>query len=728
MEKSKECLRILVLAGMILVLLIVNGKYASAALPGGSLEPDSVPKFVAPLVKPPVLPRIEKITQRGLKNTEYYEIAVRQFQQQILPLPNPVTTVWSYGPADDFRTVAQGGRYFYPAFTIEAKCNKPVVVKWINGLVDGSNNSLPHLLPVDPSLHWANPIGRRDRRPNPIDDPNYWIDGQANGWIDPNGNYIGPVPMVTHVHGAHTFEHSDGYPEAWYLPVANNIPVDVNKTGTFYDYFKDTYSLNWQSGSATFEYPNTQRATTLWYHDHTLGMTRVNVYAGPAGFYLIRGGLGDMVIDSRNGKEAKLPGPAPGLGIDPFGTFYEIPIAIQDRSFNADGSLYYPDNRAFFEELEPSQLQIPFTFDQLMINPDADEWGLGCDDQVSDVAPIWQPEFFGNMMVINGQTWPFLDVEQRRYRLRLLNGCNSRFLILDFKDIPGVEVWQIGASGGFLAAPLNVTTDANNQLLMAPAERADVIVDFTNVPQGDYILTNLGPDEPFGGGIPGIDFDISDPCSTGQVMQFRVGPTMGKDKTTPPKFLQLPTITPLVPTHLRNVTLNEEKSKNIKLVIEDGNLAYDCGGEVFGPTAALLGTLDNDGNSIPLLWMDDITENPGVGDIEEWVIYNFTADAHPIHIHQIQFQVVDRQELATDDDGMAIQPAQLLGGTKRSPEAWETGEKDTVIVYPGEVARVKAKYDIPGFFVWHCHIVEHEDNEMMRPYHVGPIPPGAPAH
>jgi FtsP/CotA-like multicopper oxidase with cupredoxin domain len=89
---------------------------------------------------------------------------------------------------------------------------------------------------------------------------------------------------------------------------------------------------------------------------------------------------------------------------------------------------------------------------------------------------------------------------------------------------------------------------------------------------------------------------------------------------------------------------------------------------------------------------------------------------------------VDRQELATDDDGMAIQPAQLLGGTKRSPEAWETGEKDTVIVYPGEVARVKAKYDIPGFFVWHCHIVEHEDNEMMRPYHVGPIPPGAPAH
>ncbi|MHC4396390.1 MAG: multicopper oxidase family protein [Planctomycetota bacterium] len=730
MEKTrtKSVWGVSALVCTMLMLFIGNVEYTFAAVSGGSLDPTGVPKFVAPLVKPPVFPRMTKIKNKKMKNAEYYEIAERQFQQQILPLPHPATTVWSYGPADDFRTVAQGGRYFYPAFTIETKYNKPVVVKWVNGLVDGSGNPLPHLLPVDPSLHWANPIGRRDTRPNLIDDPNYWIDGQANGWIDPNGNYVGPVPMITHVHGAHTFEHSDGYPEAWYLPAANNIPVDVNKTGTFYDYFKEKYNLSWQSGSATFEYPNTQRATTLWYHDHTLGMTRVNVYAGPAGFYLIRGGPSDMVIDSRNGKEAKLPEPAPGLGIDPFGTFYEIPIAIQDRSFNADGSLFYPDNRAFFEGLEALQLQIPFTFDQLLINPNANEWGLGCDGQFSDVAPIWQPEFFGNMIVVNGQTWPFLDVEQRRYRLRLLNGCNSRFLILDFQGIPGVEVWQIGASGGFLAAPLNVTTDANNQLLMAPAERADVIVDFTNVPQGAYVLTNLGPDEPFGGGIPGIDFDISDPCSTGQVMEFRVGLSLTADTTTPPQFLQLPAITPLVPTYLRNVTLNEEESKNIKFVIEDGNLVYDCGGEVFGPTAALLGTLDNDGNSIPLLWMDNITENPGVGDIEEWVIYNFTADAHPIHIHQIQFQVVNRQQLATDAEGMAIQPAQLLGGTIRSPEVWETGEKDTVIVYPGEVTRVKARYDIPGFFVWHCHIVEHEDNEMMRPYHVGPIPGDAPTH
>jgi len=728
MEKSKESLRISILAGMMLVLLMVNGEYAFAALPGGSLDPNGVTKFVTPLVKPPVFPRETKIKKRMMKNAEYYEIAVRQFQQQILPLPHPATTVWSYGPAGDFRTIAQGGRYFYPAFTIEAKYNKPVVVKWVNGLTDGFGNPLPHLLPVDPSLHWANPIGRRDTRPNPIDDPNYWTDGQANGWIDTNGNYVGPVPMITHVHGAHTFEHSDGYPEAWYLP-AGSTGVSFTQ-GTFYDYFKNKYGLNWDPGTATFEYPNTQRATTLWYHDHTLGMTRVNVYAGPAGFYLIRGGPGDTVLDSRDGTIAILPGPAPGKGINPFGTFYEIPIALQDRSFNIDGSLFYPDNRAFFEGLDPYQLQIPFTFDQLLINPDPNGWGLGCDGQFSDVAPIWQPEFFGNMMVVNGQTWPFLDVEQRRYRFRLLNGCNSRFLILDFNNIPGVEVWQIGAEGGFLASPVNITATNGNQLLIGPAERADVIVDFTSVPLGNYVLANLGPDEPFGGGIPGIDFEPSDPNSTGQVMEFRVGPVLTADTTTPPQFLQLPAIAPLVPTSSRNITLNEEMSMNVLVdYLPDGTIDYNCASfEPFGPTAALLGTLDIDGNSIPLLWMDPITENPNVGDIEEWVIYNFTADAHPIHIHQVQFQVVDRQQLAVDAEGVAVQPAGLLVGTNRLPEIWETGEKDTVIVYPGEVARVKATFDLPGFYVWHCHIIEHEDNEMMRPYHVGPMDPCAPTY
>jgi spore coat protein A len=458
--------------------------------------------------------------------------------------------------------------------------------------------------------------------------------------------------------------------------------------------FQTRYSeLPWEAGTAMFQYANDQRATTLWYHDHTLGMTRVNVYAGPAGFYIIRGGPDDAVIGT-------LPGPAPGPAQTPAPPgmqYYEIPIVIQDRSFNDDGSLFYPDNRAFFEGLNTPPtvpyLDIPFI-------PAA-----GCTGD-SDVSPIWLPEFFGNTIVVNGRTWPFHIVEARRYRFRLLNGCNSRFLILQF-DTP-VPFWQIGADGGFLAAPVDLTLANASQLLLGPAERADVIVDFTNVPAGTTVtLLNLGPDEPFGGGIPGVDFPPADPTTTGQVLEFRMVAATGPDTSTPPNQLVLPPVVPLVPTVAtpRQISLNEEESKTV-FVAEDanGSIILDCSSTIpFGPTAAMLGTLNPDGTGNPLRWMDPITENPNVNSIEVWEIHNFTMDAHPIHIHLVQFQVVDRQP---------------FGGIARPPEVWEIGFKDTVICYPGEVTRVKASFDIAGLYVWHCHIIEHEDNEMMRPYEV----------
>jgi spore coat protein A len=250
---------------------------------------------------------------------------------------------------------------------------------------------------------------------------------------------------------------------------------------------------------------------------------------------------------------------------------------------------------------------------------------------------------------------------------------------------------------------------------MALAERADVIVDFTNVPTGNYVLANVGPDEPFGGGVPGDDFEVADAGTTGQVMQFRVVPRVGVDDSTPPQFLQLPAVTPLpAATLTRQLALIEEASEG----------ADEEGEEVEGPVEALLGTVSA-GVWTERKWMDPVTENPAVGATEVWEIYNTTADAHPMHIHEIAFEVVNREGLVLNPEGEVAEPIELDGNIT-APEPWETGFKDTVIAYPGQVTRLKARFTSPGQFVWHCHIVEHEDNEMMRPYRIGPPQPGQP--
>ena len=660
---------------------------ALAQIPGGTLDPASVTKFVTPMLIPPVMPRAGTVNLPGGKPVDVYEISMRQFAQQILPAGLPTTTVWGYGAATGAGSKRPVLLHNAPSLTIEAKWNRPVRIKWVNDLKDANGNYLPHLLPVDQTLHWTNPPGGidgRDMRPMFESTP---------------GPYTGPVPIVTHVHGAQGVgDESDGYAEAWYLPAARDIPKGYATEGTWYEFFKGKaaagYGATWDRGFAVFQYPNLNRACTLWYHDHALGMTRLNVYAGPAGFFLIRGGPDDTVLDSRTGLGAVLPGPAPKDGdkFPPSKTYYEIPIAIQDRSFNDDGSLFYPDSRVFFDEIVGPYLPAEEGF-----------------------SPIWNPEFFGNMMMVNGNAWPFQTVEQRRYRLRFLNGCQSRFLILDFTQIPGVEVWQIGNEGGFLAAPVNITTGHGNRILMGLAERADVIVDFTNVPVGSHVLGNVGPDEPFGGGEPDEDFDSADPDSTGKIMQFRVVAAVAPDPSTPPQFLQLPAVAPLpAATVTRSLAL-----------IEKMGMGHDAdGNSLEGPLEALLGTVEG-GAATEMLWMDPVTENPSVGAIEVWEIYNTTGDAHPMHIHEIAFQVVNREGLVLDEDGEVAEPIQSDGNIT-PPQPWETGVKDTVIAYPGQVTRVKARYDNPGQFVWHCHIVEHEDNEMMRPFRVGPEQPGQP--
>ena len=659
-----------------------------------TLDPSTLPQFVTPLTIPGQMPKVRRIPARTGKAIDYYEISVRQFRQQVLPAGWPSTTVWGFGPA------WSKSSHHAPSLTIEAEQGRPVRVKWINSLVDHRGRYLPHLLPVDPTLHWANP----GRRPGP--------DGVAGTDLRPDftgltyrppaefsdpateyTDYLGPVPFITHVHGAmHVADHSDGYPEAWFLPAARNLPADHARVGGWYRYLARRARRDglpgWGAGYSVSQYPVANRASALWYHDHTLGMTRLNVYAGPAGFFLVRGGPGgeSAVLDSRTGGPAVLPGPRPTSADRPGKAYREIPIVIQDRTFTASGQLFYPGSREHFDGFSG-----PFI-------PD------------TQVSPVWNPEFFGDTLVVNGSTWPFLQVEQARYRLRLLNGCQSRFLILDFAALPGVSACQIGNDGGLLPA-VHPLTGPDALLLLAPAERADVIIDFTDAPLGEHVLTNVGPDEPYGGGEPDVDFDVANPATTGRVLAFRVVPATRPDPSTPGDALVLPAIPPPPgEVRTRKVALLEHAHE-----MTDGQ----------APTAAMLGVVterDEGAHLMPMMWSDPITENPAPGDTELWEIYNGTADAHPVHVHEVAFEVVGRRPIEVMDGHVFEFP----GAELSPPLPGETGRKDTVIAYPDQVTVLRISFTTPGQYVWHCHIVEHEDNEMMRPFRIGPQDPAQP--
>jgi bilirubin oxidase len=231
------------------------------------------------------------------------------------------------------------------------------------------------------------------------------------------------------------------------------------------------------------------------------------------------------------------------------------------------------------------------------------------------------------------------------------------------------------------------------------AERYDIIVDFTGVKAGTaFYLINEGPDEPYGGGQPGVDFEPSDPGTTGQVMKFVVGQLNGKDNSTPPNKLSLPSITAIG---------SSSKTRKLSLNEMDSTTFPDA------PTMGMLGTLNPQGQPVPLHWGDVVTEQVGLNTTETWELHNFTEDGHPIHVHQVQFQVVNREPMSSTMPS----PSSGTSATRpRPPQPWENGFKDTVIALPGEITRLRAKFDIAGTFVWHCHIIDHEDNEMMRPY------------
>jgi spore coat protein A len=497
--------------------------------------------------------------------TRHYEIAVRQFRRW-LGLVDPRT-------GQPLETTLWGYDGQYPGPTIEARRGEPVTVRWTNALA-AEGRALAHLLPVDRSIHIA--------------------------------HVAGGVPLVTHLHGGRVESASDGDPEAWFTPgFAERGPA----------FAKEVY-----------EYANEQEAATLWYHDHALGYTRLNVGAGLAGFYLLR-----------DENEARL-----GLPAGP----YEIPLVIQDRSFAPDGSLY--------------------------IDAHAETPGAP--------SPSIAPEQFGAAILVNGMLWPFEAVEPRRYRLRLLNGSDSRFYALSFE--PALRFTLIGTDGGFLESPVTL-----ERLVLAPAERADVIVDFSAARGKEVRLLNTAP-TPFPSG------SAPDPRTTGRVMAFRVGTGSVRDASRLPDRLRAELLPRLVPTApARRLVLFEGK---------DGH----------GRLKTLLGTAQKGAMS----WHDPVTEDPFLGAVEIWEFFNTTPDTHPMHVHLVHFQVLGhrRFEAEVEENGV-LRDVRWLE-EERAPLRSERGPKDTVRVPPGTCTRIVARFDRPGRFVWHCHILSHEDHEMMRPF------------
>ena len=415
-------------------------------------------------------------------------------------------------------------------------------------------------------------------------------------------------------------------------------------------------------------YPNTQLPATIWYHDHAFGYTRHNVYAGLAGFF---------VITDPGNEPAGLPG-AP----------YDIGLAIQDRMFTTDGQLWYPN------------------------------------EGVTEVHPKWIPEFFGDVILVNGKVWPYLNVEPRKYRFRILEGSNARFYSLALADrttgAPGPAFHQIATDGGYLAEPVVLNEPGNPmspRLLMAPGERAEVVIDFSAYTPGtEFILKNTAK-APFPSG------ETADPQTVGQIMLFRVVPLTAPDNSVIPQSLV--TVNRLSnPTVTRVMTLNEQAG--------DG-----------GPLAAFL-------NGMP--YHDTpATEYPTLGTTEMWEIVNMTGDAHPIHIHLVQFQLLNRQRVNARryetaftaanpelpaDHYVPVPVDPYLKGKPVPADPNERGWKDTFRMNPGEVTRILVRWapqdESPAFafdataepgYVWHCHILEHEENDMMRPYHlVAPAP------
>jgi spore coat protein A len=729
MNRNTRYLRLATFIRITLLLTFAWGMPASVGstkVPQTPLDASVIPKFVDPV---PLFGPANPDPDFQRVGRSRITVRMQEFQQQILPTVDefgmetgfPPTWVWGYKVGD--------APHFYPGVTIEALRHRPTDVTYVNELVsyeDGGH--VQGLLSVDQNIHWADPDG---------------IMCAMNEILCPDP-YTGPVPAVTHLHGAEVQSDFDGNPEQWFTP------ADDGRFGISYRSFQRMGNRSALSigpyddptpGQAVYHYNNEQEATNLWFHDHTLGVTRLHVYGGLAAFYLIRDGRDNGKVNNPIG----LPGGP-----------YELEILVQDRQFDTNGQWYFPDGSG----------------------P-----GLNGTPPNPEIFPFWIPEFLGDAIVVNGKTWPYLNVEPRRYRFRFLNGSNARFFNVFFGYYEGPAAppagfvqegpvfWQIGTDGGKLDAPVETP-----YLFLAPAERADVIVDFSNFAGQTLTLVNNA-------NAPFPDGDPVDPHANGQIMQFRVGTESAVDNTCDPSLgecnLRIHPIVRLADAHIsvkRQLTLVEEEGDGGPVMLMLNNSRWNGREYMIGDPIPDSQAVYGSGTAHATY----ATELPQVGTTEIWELVNISEDAHPIHLHLVQFQVLNRQGIylgdpddaeilpgyldayvrafpggtflpeygppndyltLNDDDAIGGNPAvsPYLTGGIISPAPNELGWKDTIKAPPDMVTRIAVRFapqDLPivsvkpGLdlypfdatagpgYVWHCHILDHEDNEMMRPYAV----------
>jgi spore coat protein A, manganese oxidase len=653
-------------------------------------------KWIQPLrgLGPTGIPVAQGRPDPAFAGTTFFEMTAGEFEDQLHPDMGP-TRLWGYWDTTNPVRRHLGG-------VIVNRTGSPARVRFTNTLPS------QHIIPVDTTLPGAEEAQNR---------------------------------IAVHLHGGLVPWISDGGPFGWWTPGGSHGTSFLNGPGSVLDNIPGNPIL---PGQADYYYPNDQSTRLEWYHDHALGITRINAYAGLASGYLLLDEINDAYVAA-----GKIPGLASTL-----------PLIFQDKVFVHAGTV----------QTDPSWAQVA--------RPDVQSAGSlwyehVYDPEVFELAPGGRPlpnpsvvpEFFGDTMLCNGTVYPLLTVEAKRYRFFILNACNARFLNINLfrarprteegialhpltqfpTNPPGPTMRQIGTDGGFLVRdvrfnsprPFNPLMLTGN-LLLGPAERADVIIDFSKLEGQEIIMYNDAPG-PFPDGGPETDFYLGNPLNpiqplpgtgpdTRQILRIRVIPARTNDPQPPQPILEPSLVDPplLVPpplvdgpvpplpvpagVYVRDLTLNESFDE-------------------YGRLTQLLGTLAG-----PLAYHDPATEVVRAGSVEVWRIFNISADTHPMHFHLVNVQVLSRQPFEFEDGGIEF------AGPARGPERNELGWKETVQMHPGEVTTVIMKFDLPAGlpfivpttpradhmgltdpakkyheYVWHCHILEHEEHDMMRP-------------